>query len=344
MTDAPKEPKKSPKRILLLVVTILIIAGLAWTSVHLIKLVPDAFSSLASLAESLNRTSSNQTFGSFGVTSDKTLVNAGESVTLSWETASRPGSYTFSYQCADGVAVDLIRDDGTQSISCDTNYNIGTVENLTIAIDSEKERYTDVTYTIAFLATNDISPRASGNASITVVNNAVSELATETTEEPEMPEEEPVEEPQEETPSETPATPAVSPTPTYEQQYTYAIPTSDPHGRTDLGVRFLNTGMIVGNTFFPQALLRGEAGAIQFEVKNFGTKTSGRWSFSVTLPTGDTYTADSQAPLKPNERAVLSIGFGEHAKSSYTFEVVVDETSDRNRLNDSFHQPVTFAR
>ena len=88
--------------------------------------------------------------------------------------------------------------------------------------------------------------------------------------------------------------------------------------------------------------MQDEKGAIQFEVKNYGSKTSDTWEFEVSLPNGGTYSSDEQEPLKPNERAVLTIGFPTTDDSQHTFVVTIDESTDRNSLNDRFTQTVTF--
>lgn len=346
-----------------------IIILIAWLSIQLVSVIPGAFSSLASLAESINMQKQtameDKELKNITVTSSATLVNAKEAVTASWGAANVPGSFTFSYQCTDGVAIDLQEIDGMKSITCDTNYNIGNVTSLTFTVDSEKNRYSDVRYTISFLGTNDTMPRASGTAQITVINSDIKsvlattvnneeETATPVIEEtlkrvvaPEATPSTPVVETVVETVPSTPVTETVkpiAPTPTYEQQYTYTIPVSDPNGRIDLGTRYLNVGNIVGSTFIAGAVRQGEAGAIQFEVKNYGSKTSGTWTFSVTLPDGRTYKSETQAALKPNERAVLTIGFPTVTVSSHTFVVIVSETNDKVNLNDSFQQKVTFGK
>ncbi len=336
MNDVSQQKKDSVLKSLAIAGFVAIIILIAWLSVQLVNVVPGAFSSLASLAESINQREQvvENEVATLLVTSNSTLVNTGEVVTIAWNTAKAKGSYTFSYECTDGMAVDLVNTDGTKSISCDTNYNIGDTDTLTITADSEKERFAELKYTIAFLGTNDTKPRATGNASLTVVN---SDIRDEMLNPDETTEETPVEETVAELPTE-----AV--TPTYTQEYTYTIPVSDPNGRTDLGTRFLNTGRIIGQTFFPGELMQNETGAIQFEVKNYGSKTSEVWTFSVTLPNGGTFESEEQNPLKPNERAVLTIGFAEVAASSHTFNVAVEEATDQTPLNDRFSRSVTFTK
>ena len=223
-----------------------------------------------------------------------------------------------------------------------------------VAIDSEKDRYADVLYTVAFLRTNDTAPRAEGSALISVMNADISddmlpeeplvavtegvseeETAGETVTEETLVEEIVVEE--------TPVPPTPPVTPQFEQEFIYAIPTSDPNGRTDLSVRFLAAGDIIGNTFFAGPLVAEENGAIQFEVKNFGTKTSNEWDFEIEMPNGSTYESGDMSPLKPNERAVLTIGFTAADVSEHDFIVTVDTVGDQNGRNDTFVETLPFS-
>lgn len=365
MNDVSQKQKKdSILKSLAILGFVGIIILIAWLSIRLVTIIPSAFTSLASLAESVNDqqpvVTSDTELKTITVTSSTSLLNTKETVTASWGEATVPGSFTFAYQCTDGIAIDLIEAEGTKSIDCDTNYNIGNVTSLAFTVDSEKDRYADVRYTVSFLGTNDTTPRASGTAQITVINSDIKNvLATTATTTEEKGEANAVEETDSPNSPETPITETViepiipKPTvtesvrpnpPKYEQQYTYTIPVSDPNGRIDLGTRYLNLGTITNNTFVPGTVKQNGSGAIQFEVKNYGSKTSGTWTYSVTLPNGDNYKSPIQTALKPNERAILTIGFPVTATNSHTFIVIVSETSDQVVLNDSFQQKVTFAK
>ena len=348
------ETKRPVRTALILITFVFAIAAVAWLSIKIVNNVPGSFASLASLAETVKDYEANNENvdgplqDMLIVTSDTNVIVAGEQVRLSWTEATNPGSYVFSYGCTDGVAVDLEDATGVHSISCDTNYNIGNVNTISLKIDSEKERYVDIPYTLAFLGTNDTAPRASDDAILTVVNNrisstdatevAVSETTGEETTEPEI-----VTEPEPETPvTETPTTGTNAGTPTYTQEYTYEIPVSDPNGRTDLAVRYLNVGRIVDNQFVAQVVDNDYSGAIQFEVKNYGTKTSEEWTYSVSLPSGGVYESSEQVALKPNERAVITIGFPESTVTSHNFKVKISLSGDANKSNNSFTQTVNF--
>jgi hypothetical protein len=330
-----------------IVAFIFIITAIAWLSVQLVNIMPDTFSSLASLAESVNqRTTSSEKSDApvvLTVNSNKTIVNTGEPVALSWNTALGTGEYAFSYTCTNGVSLDIIdTDGGIRNITCDTNYNVGDINSLTLSAESERARYENISYTISFLGTDINTPVASGTASFTIINSEISDIVvqndTETndsdtvdTDEVEVIEEE------EKVVTVTPAT-----TPVYEQEFVYEIPTSDPDGQTDLSTKFLATGNILGNIFITGDIEQEDKGAIQFEVKNYGTKTSNEWSYSVTLPSGGTYESPDQKPLKPNERALITVGFPTTDDSSHRFVVTIEESTDENDLNDSFRKTINF--
>lgn len=326
----------------------------AWLAIQLVHIFPGAFSSVASLAESVNQNQEtvinpDQELGTLIITSNTALINSGETLAIEWSEVNAKGSFVFSYDCVDGVAFAEVGASGERSFNCGTNYNVGDINTLVLSVDSEKNRYADIQYTIDFLRTNDTRPRATGTDTVTIVNPAINnqftaDIVTDTQSE-EVETETEVESPVTTTESNT--TPDTTPTyttatPTYTQEFTYAIPVSDPNGYTDLGATYISVGSIVNRSFVPGTVSRDDDGAIQFSVKNFGTKTSRTWTFTMELPNGDTYKSPTQAALKPNERAVLTIGFPAGTPATHTFELEIDESSDRNNRNDSFSQTVGF--
>ena len=326
-----------------------IVLLLAWISVQLVQLFPNAITSLASLAEGVDQASETSITGDemepIIVTSNTSLVNTGESLDINWEQSNKRGSYVFAYDCIDGVAINQIEGATERQLECNTNYNVGDVSALTIAIESEKNRYTDVTYNVGFLSTNDTKPQAMGSDVVTIINEEVSGF-TFNTDSGELATEEVATEPEVEvsTPVVVTPVPPTPPAPVFEQEFVYEIPTSDPNGITDLSTAYIAMGEVINGRFVPGPVASQNGGAIQFSVKNFGTKTSDDWTFSIALPNGGTYNSPTQVELKPNERAVLTIGFPAGSDTAHTFEVAVDETTDRNSSNDSFAQRVTFAQ
>ena len=321
---------------------------LAWISIQLVQLFPNALSSLASLAEGVDQTSETMVeedaMKPIVVTSNTSLANTGESVNINWDRSNERGSYVFAYECIDGVSIAEMNDGAERQLTCNTNYNVGDIDELTLAIESEKNRYTDVTYSVGFLATTDSEPQAMGTDVVTIINSDVNAFAF-AGDSQELANEEIVSEPEVvvETPVvTTPVTPT-PPAPVFEQEFVYEIPTSNPNGFTDMAASFIAMGEVINNQFVSGPVVADNGGAIQFAIKNFGTKTSDDWTFSIALPNGGTYNSPTQTELKPNERAVLTIGFPAGDYDAHTFVVEVDESTDRTSGNNSFSQQVTFA-
>jgi hypothetical protein len=139
----------------------------------------------------------------------------------------------------------------------------------------------------------------------------------------------------------SPATPTVTkPTPVqYKTVVTHKIPVSDPNGKTDLAVSLVTFGyMNASGRFVPQAdLSDNDHGAIQFVVKNIGTKTSGDWGFTADLPNDFEMESKVQAPLKPSESSTLTIVFGQVDKTgNHTVDVSVKGGNDVNTANNAF--------
>jgi hypothetical protein len=349
MDNASQNKKESILKSLAIAGFISIVMLIAWLSIQLVSFVPEAFSSLASLAESINKheqatKGDNENNNNLSIINATSQAESGKTNTISWETIDALGTYTFSYKCTDGVSIDINKESGIQSVTCDTNYDIGNTNFLLFIINSEKERSREVIYTIAFLGTNDTKPRTEATSSITITNNNIKDVST-TEEKVGANENKNISFEDEsivkKVNNETTETQTIS---TTNQIFTYVIPTSDPNGRTDLSTKFLGTGTIVGDTFFTGVIKQNESGAIQFEVINLGTKTSDDWTFKVKLPNKTTYTSAKQKPLKPNERALLTIGFSTTDDSSHVFSVTIDDATDNNAINDTFTKVVTFIK
>lgn len=319
-----------------------LIIVVSWLGVQLVKVVPNAFTSLASLADSVY---SYDTRGLM-VASSKGTVNDDESVTINWNVPKRTGTFAFSYACSEGLAVDMRDSLGAiKALTCDTNYNIGSVSAVDIIATSEKNRFTDLRYRIDFIPSGKEAPLMSDESTITIVNATIGTTGTPevtvATSTPATTTPVATETPTKPTAPTMPATPAQ---PVYTQQPIYSIPTSNPNGFTDLAVSFVGSGILVGQSFKNTGTIdNDETGAIKFIVQNIGTKTSTAWTYTAKLPNGETYTSTSQAALKPNERATITLGFtmgDDTGAKRYNVEVSV--TPDSNRNNNSFETAVAI--
>ncbi len=315
------------------------IFAIAWLSVQLVSFVPGAFSSLASLAESINQRAvptEEMEAEEIIIASSKSIITAGEFTSLSWDASNVDGSYMFSYDCADGVSLNIIDNNGNaRGVSCDTSYDIGNTTNLTLETSSEKNRYENIYYDIELIGTENNHTYGRGGSSYTVVNSTISHDDEET--EPESEQTEDTPEPEVAVDPE-PSTPAVS-----VEEPEYQTPIIDAVKRTDLATQFIASGNIISNVFVPGQIERRDSGAIQFAVKNLGLKTSNVWTYAVTLPSGETYRSGGQDPLGPSERAVITVGFPTPNTGSHAFQVMTYENTDENSLNDGFVETVLFS-
>lgn len=327
-----------------------LIVIIGWLGMQLINFLPNAFTSLASLAESVHTYEPVELV----VTSNRTIANAGEVFSLAWNIPKQAGEFTFSYECTDGVAIEITTVTGEiASVACASTFTLGKVSGTDISISSEKNRLTEVPYTITFVPTNTQEASAAEKNSISVLNNVIgAPIATATTT-PVITTPEPAPTPTPKPPviatttkpvaTTTPAKPA--PKPVYVQTYTYAVPVSNPAGYTDLGITFLGAGTIdSANRFINVGTLDNDTkGAIQIQIKNTGTKTSNPFTFTIALPNGSTYASGEQAALKPNERSVITLGFDATNQIGIkTFKGIVTIVGNTNAANDTFTAAVNI--
>jgi hypothetical protein len=308
--------------------------ALIWTLVQGVRFVPGAFASLASIAESIQN---YRPITELSVATEKSIVNSNESFQLNWTDMKRHGTYHFSYTCTEGVSLNVRGGDGDLvTIPCTEKLSLPEdVHGLFVSIESEKSRFSDVAFSVAFETENG-ETLVERTGKITVVNATIPAVAENIPETPavvEKPVSKPVTKPTQ-VAAPIVATPVVTHT---EVSY---IPQSYTNGFTDLSTTFLGVGTMHGNVFTPSANYdRSERGGLKFEVKNIGTKTSDTWTFTATLPSGVTYTSDKQVALKPNEKVVFTLGFtmdeSDKAKTT-TLKVDTDVKNDTNSKNDSF--------
>ncbi len=337
-TNVSEESKTSAIKFLAIIGFITAIIFVVWASVQVIRFIPSAFSSLASMAEIVY----NKKDAGLVISMDKNIVNSGEPFVVNWTKMRKDGTYTFLYSCTDGVAAEARNADGDiTSVVCDEVLTLPfNTQSLDLMFTSEKKRFVDVPFTLRYTPDGATAPTVETHELVTVVNATIAQV--------ENVDETPVlENPTKaETPT-TPATPVVTkpkpPTPVAVTTY----PVSNPNGYVDLAATYLGIGTFNEATkiFSPKSELdTSKRNAVKFEVKNIGTKTSETWTYSVTLPgkDGDTYTSPSQVALKPQERAVITLAFSDIVKdeNTDTIKVEVKTKSDRNDKNNDFSKSI----
>lgn len=308
-----------------------VIIILAWLSVKLVAVFPTAISSLANLAESVY----NYRAPELKISTNRTNADSGETVELSWVIPKQQGTFGVSYECTEGVSVNITRNQSIESLICNGIVPLGSISGINLQIFSERFRHADIPFTIHFFRADSDVVIASASKKVMVTNPSIENdfvvTLPPTTDAPD-----------ETIPPTPPATtapslPTTPPAPRVVQQYVYGIPVSDPNGYTDLTASFITSGQAIGTTFFPQSYLvkNSSQSAVQFEIKNIGTKTSGTWTYILQLPNGTIYSSPVQEPLKPNERAVITRGFSTPDVGNYTVvgSVIINDT---NLTNNSF--------
>ncbi len=332
------EPTRTGSQALIKLMAIIgffaILALIVWLIVQGVRAFPSIFSSLASIAETVNEYRP----GELTIELPKNIVNSDETFTVNWTDMGK-GSYEFTYVCSDGVSLFVrTNESALREIACTDVLTLPRdVHGLFLSVRAAKQRVSDVDFTVTFDAEKGDTHIATGR--VTVVNATMGvkpqTVATETNEDTTIV-----------LPSPTPAVPASLPEPTTRpvtSQPAASIvaftPKSYEDGFTDLRALYLGVGTIENGTFVPKATFNeDDTAAFRFEVKNIGTKTSDTWTYSLTLPGGSMYESDPQTGLTPNEKAVFTVGFelGDNVQSSVTIAGKTIVKDDKDTSNNDF--------
>ncbi len=317
-----------------------------WLAVQVVQLAPSAFSSLASLSESVYGKPSTD---EITVVTSKSVVNNAETFALRWSTVDRPGEYRFMYECTDGVDVLVQSKDGSMvPAACGQPFPLSGKGETQLQVKSDTLRFIDVSYTVTFTDEGAREIAVADSDKFTVVNATIPQggiVAGVEDDKNDNNEEVVVSETETPVPNKpvvtTPSTPAPAPKPQY--QFTYELPKSNPNGFVDLKATYLGVGELSSNNIFtPRATIDNDTrGALKFSVTNIGTKTSADWTYEVDMPNGSTYESPKQVGLKPNETATIVLGFDTTDTGTKSIKGDVKVANDRNTTNNDFSWSVT---
>ena len=333
MNQVPEEQKTALTKTFAIVGFTALLIFVVWLAVQLVGVIPGAFSSLASLADSVYNYDAKQ---ELVVSTGNSVVNAGEAFTITWSEMKTGGVYTFMYTCTEGVALDVKNSEGkVVSLACNNTLDLGNATSLEALVASEKYRFVDIPYTITFTKVDTTEAFRTTSKTITIVNATVPTTGSVVVTEPTTPS--------------VPTTPVVvTPTPkpayvppktTTVSKVVYNTPVSNPNGYTDLQVTLIGVGSLSSTKVFmlSKTIDVDTTGAIQFEVKNIGTKTSGTWNYVAHLPSDITYTSPMQVVLKPQERAIITLGFnGVDDNGTENIDVTAIAVGDSKTTNNIF--------
>jgi len=317
-----EEEKKSPlMKTAAVLLFVLVIIICAWAAVRLAMFIPTGFTKLADLADTVHQYDP-MTDAKLEMSASEEAIESGSIVSLDWNDLNIRGDYSFSYECIDGVSIDVRVAGEIEKLDCEKLLYIPTdTFDLDVYISSEKSQVAYVPMTLEFTP-NSGSANLDDEAVVTVTNSDIPDRITER-EEGETTETEP-------TTTTTPTEPVVT--------WRYVEPTSNPNGYTDFQVTYLGVGIVNSNgVFVPTTLRENQAGAFKFIVKNIGTKTSSTWNFEGELPNGTDFESGDQTGLRPTESATFTISFPNTGDDGVKhFGVKVYGGNDIKTANNSF--------
>lgn len=329
--DGKREVQGVVKRILAIFAFIVVIAIGVFGSIAIASAIPGAFSGAASAIGSVfgggsSNGSGNQDHGAITLSAPERTINNGETFILSWDHTEQEstGSYTFRYECVDGVSFSSPTGNADTTIFCNTPFNVSTAKSVTLkAVSTSAQDTEDVVVYIDYTPSGESVSVVSDSGTISVSNAAGSNTGTGG--------------------SGGGGTTVTVP----------IGPISDPNGVTDLSVRLVAIGVVnkASGVFYPvinpSRSSTIEQVAIQFEVRNDGTKTSPVWTFSAVLPTAQSYTFNSgaQSALAPGQSIVYTLAFDTFISASQgVVTVQVDQNNlviESNESNNTLSQVIT---
>jgi len=324
-TKLEKQPYEKGTKFLAGVGVIALLLVVVWLGTQVIQLGAGLTSSLASSISGVRLF--------FGASEDIVLVanpdtlESDESFTLSWKHLDKKtdGSYTFNYECNDGVHLTSPESTNTGNvIFCNTPFPIlSDKEQITLTAISINDESTDIVLSLDFIPNGEQKETAVGEEILHVVSDHEVTNETEVVEDGSQPED----------------IPSVQETPVV------TIPVNNPNGTPDLVVNILEVGTVTTTGVFTKktgSLNPSDRLAVRFEIKNIGNKDTGVWDFEAQLPTEQRYTfkSDKQETLLPGMRAEYTLGFEDAEDDDDTITILIevdpsDNITEQSESNNS---------
>lgn len=288
------------------------IGFLVYFAIAGMKHAPAGLASLATIAEKINLYRPDTP--ELTVATEKIVVNSEESFQVSWTDVMDEGEYHFRYDCVPGVRLTVRSIDSVfVPMGCGETLTLpADVHGLFLTAISDDMRFTDIPLTISFSKT-DGSDAISNTTKVTVINATIPvQVATTKDDSLDAPNEVPavsvIETPvlSESKPEVT--TPVIETKPKIPETSLPVTPEVKTY--SDLSIISIASGVLKNGVFSPTATFdRDLNNAVQFKVQNIGTKTSGTWSFTTVLPSGEIYASPVQTPLASQAQVVFTLGF-----------------------------------
>ena len=283
---------------------IILIVIIVWGAYHLLRLTGAGISSLFS-----------NTGTEIQITTPTTPVESGKAFPLAWDySPSEDGNFAVLYQCKAGFRFET-NAPSRAALPCGNAINVGGDKTINLVPVLTGTTTLDVPVSVVFVpAATSSTERPQGATTVKVTGGS------------------------------TTATPA--PTNSGSTGSATTPRPAAPAGKPDLSVRILSVGTVNAVTGAIENRYPGpeEIAAVQFDIANNGTGSTGSYAFTVSLPIqgGYVYTSPAQNALTPGSHIVNTLRFKPVQSGGGTVTVSVDPYGAVNESNESNNTGTIF--
>lgn len=306
-------------KILFVIGVIIILVLLAFA---IIRFAPMIFSGLANVSSSFGKSIGKSSTQALSVsTSNNDLVD-GDKFNISWNyNAPGSGNYAISYACTNNAIFEIVTNNETKRLICNTPYSLGdNVNSVGLQANySQENSFADIPFTVSFTKSGSNVPEDTGEALVTIKNSNAN-LAT------------------------VGGDGALSSTTiTGESTGGPATVTSGTGGTgaksvatTPATVKYTNVSTGRPDLAISNVVSVPNQSTVYFTVSNIGGRSTGTWNFNYTTPNSRSGVSTSplQLSLAPGEGIRFTLRFLEQDSGNGTISIFVDPSNLISELNE----------
>lgn len=283
---------------------IILIVIIVWGAYHLLRLTGAGISSLFSGSNS-----------EITITTPTTPVESGKAFPLAWDyTPREDGSFAVLYQCKTGFRFET-NAPTRAALPCGNAFTVGAEKTINLVPVLSGTTTLDVPVSVVFIpAATSSTERPQGATTVKVAGGS------------------------------TTTTPAPATSGSTGSTASPAAPR--PAGKPDLSVRILSVGTVNAVSGLIENRYPGpeEIAAVQFDIANSGSGSTGSYSFTVSLPIqgGYVYTSPAQNSLTPGSHVVNTLRFKPVQSGGGTITVSIDPYGAVSESNEGNNAAAIF--
>ncbi len=327
---SPEVAKKTNIFLRILVIAIILIV-LFFISIGIVRFIPKALSSLASV----NVTSLFKSNPKLQVTLDKKEVADGDSFIISWKnnTEDKAGSYTFGFKCIEGIKISYISERGERPVICESTFPLpNNTSSYTFKANSSLRETTTLPLNISLWDDNTETLKLSESISLNILkgSNTTNQASTNTSSDDIDRDTNTDREPTKTT------TIDLTTDNKADTDTSYFPEKSTP----DIQVRLVKVGIVDKNNNFTETktISTNDKVLITFVVSNEGTAPTGPWKLKTLLPTtvasDRNYISKTQPSLKPGDSFEMNLAFDSFDPSANKIVIEAQSSTDTNTINN----------